>query len=403
MTLVSKRPIYVDNSATTPLSNAALAAMTPYFQAEFGNPSAIYSYGLTAHKALEDSRKQVAKCLGALSSEIFFCSGGTESDNWALFSVAERYWGQKAEIIVTAIEHNAVLKPLEKLENFGFTVKRLKPDKRGLIDPDQLAAALTDKTVLVSIALANNVVGTIQDIKALVKVAKAKKVLFHTDAVQAAGYLPINVRDLDVDFLSISGHKFHGPKGVGVLFAKVPHRPEPLIAGGGQEKGARSGTENIPGVVGLATALKEATESFGQMGELRALRDQLIAGILEIKGASLTGDPLKRLPGLASFVFSDFTSSVYLINLLNEMGVCASSGSACSAASREASHVLSAMGYAPEIAQSSLRFSLSRLNSASEVKIIVEKTTEAVKVLRTKPTVSRLKKGGRSRPYAGLF
>ncbi|MDR1607637.1 MAG: cysteine desulfurase [Deltaproteobacteria bacterium] len=376
--------IYLDNAATTPVSSAVFEAMRPYFTEIFGNPSAIHSYGQEAHKALETARRSVAKCLGALSSEIFFTSGGTESDNWALRSVAETCgsWGRR--IISSAIEHNAVLKTLEKLSSQGFEVTLLKPTQDGLISPESLKRALSPDTILVSIMMANNVVGSIQDIKALAKVVKESqsRTVFHVDAVQAAGYLPINVRDLGVDLLSLSAHKFHGPKGVGALFAKIPRLPASYMTGGGQERGGRSGTENTPGIVGLAKALEEAVSGFERTNELATLRDELIAGLTRTPGVFLTGPKNNRLPGLASFVVEGIGSSVYLINLLNERGVAASSGAACSASSREASHVLRAMGYSEELASGTLRFSISRYNTAQEIKALVDMFPGLVKELR---------------------
>jgi cysteine desulfurase len=358
--------------------------MLPFFQEHFGNPSAIYSYGLEANKALEESRRAVAKALGALSSEIFFVSGGTESDNWAIHSVAERYGDKGKHVVSTAIEHKAVLNTLGKLKERGFEVTLLPPDRDGLVSPERLARALRDDTILVSVMMANNVVGTIMDVKALAKEAHKRKAVFHVDAVQAAGYLPIDVRDLDVDLLSISGHKFHGPKGAGALFAKIPRLPTAYLTGGGQERGGRSGTENLPGIVGMAKALKEAVANLERVEELKSLRDRLIEGILTIQGSFLTGDEVRRLPGLASFVFTGLRSSVYLINSLNEKGICASSGSACSASSQEASHVLKSMGYTDDLAMASLRISLSHYNTAEEVRAIVEAMPDAVREARSR-------------------
>ncbi|MDR2141099.1 MAG: cysteine desulfurase [Deltaproteobacteria bacterium] len=378
------RRIYLDNAATTPVSEAALTAMLPYFQESFGNPSAIYSYGLEANQALSASRRLVASCLGAMSSEIFFTSGGTESDNWAIHSVVGRSDLKGRHIITSAIEHNAVLKPLAKLAERGFEITLLPPDRAGRIAVAALERARRPDTILVSIMLANNVVGTVQDIPALARAAHEVNAVFHVDAVQAAGYLPIDVRALGVDLLSISGHKFHGPKGVGALYARIPRLPEPLLNGGGQERGGRSGTENVPGVVGLATALAEAVAGLPKTAALTALRDQLIEGVLRIPGAFLTGDPVNRLPGLASFVFTGLKSSVHLINRLNERGVCASSGSACSVASQEASQVLMAMGFSEELARCSLRLSLSRRNTAEEVETVVALLPELIADIRAK-------------------
>ncbi|MDR2200301.1 MAG: cysteine desulfurase [Deltaproteobacteria bacterium] len=378
--------IYADNAATTRLSEKALEAMLPYFREEFGNPSAIHSYGVEAKKALEDARRRTAKVLGALSTEIFFTSGGTESDNWAIRGVAEQKGGKGGHIVSSRAEHNAVLKTLEKLEGEGFETTYLEPDRLGRISPEDLERSIRPDTILISLMTANNVTGTIQNVKELARVASLRRVAFHTDAVQAAGHVPVNCRDLGVDLLSVSAHKFHGPKGVGVLYAKIPRLPPPLLTGGGQERGGRSGTENVPGAVGLATALEEAAERTREApGALEALRDRLISGILEIEGAALTGDPVNRLPGHASFVFEGIGHSARLVNSLNEAGICASSGSACSASSQEASHVLLSMGYSPREALGSLRLTLSHENTMEEAEFIIEKVRESALRHRTRP------------------
>ncbi|MDR2461188.1 MAG: cysteine desulfurase [Deltaproteobacteria bacterium] len=375
--------IYIDNSATTRVSDGAVKAMLPYFTEEFGNPSAIYSYGQDAKIAIDKARHTIAKAIGAMPTEIFFTSGGTESDNWAIHSVAEQKSKAGKHIISTAIEHNAVLKTLKKLEWLGFNVTLLTPDSKGQISPKDLEAAIRPDTILVSIMFANNVMGTILDIQTLAQIAHKHGVLFHTDAVQAAGHIPINVRKLDVDLLSLSGHKFHGPKGVGAIFAKIPRLPLPLITGGGQERGGRSGTENVPGIVGMAHALQECIESQKENSVyLRSLRDRLIEEFLKLEGAYLTGDPIARLPGHASFVFEGIKHSALLINKLNEVGICASSGSACSATSQEASHVLMAMGYSQEMALNSFRVSFSRYNTMQELPFIIEKTKLYIQELR---------------------
>lgn len=363
--------IYVDNSATTAVSERALAAMLPCFRENYGNPSAIYSYGQEAKKALEDSRRITAKSIGALNNEIYFTSGGTESDNWAIHTVHRLKNKTGKHIISTAIEHNAVLRTLEKVREQGYEVTLLKPDKNGRISAGQLENAIRKDTILISVMMANNVAGTILPIKELCETAHRHGVIFHTDAVQAAAHIPVNVRDLGVDLLSISAHKFHGPKGAGAMFAKLPFMPAPYITGGGQEKGQRSGTENVPGIAGMAAAIEEGTENLEiNTRHITALRDRLIENTLKIPGAYLTGDPVNRLPGHASFVFEGIEQSVYIINMLNEEGICASSGSACSASSIEASHVLSAMGYDDKISRSALRISLSRYNTEKEIDTI---------------------------------
>jgi cysteine desulfurase len=378
--------IYADNSATTALSEEALAAMMPCFRENFGNPSAIYSYGQTAKKTLEDSRRAVAQAIGALNNEIYFTSGGTESDNWAIHSVCELKAKKGKHLIASAIEHNAVLRTLEKLEKQGYAVTLLKPDKQGQITAEQLAKAIRNDTILISVMTANNVVGTVLPVKELCDTAHKRGVIFHTDAVQAAAHLPLNVRNLNVDMLSLSAHKFHGPKGVGVLFSKIPFVPAPYITGGGQEKGQRSGTENVPGIAGMAAAIAEGVKNLdSNTTYVAALRDKLIEHTLKIPGAYLTGDPINRLPGHASFVFEGVKQSVYLINMLNSAGICASSGSACSASSKEAPHVLSALGYEDSIARSALRISLSHYNTEEEIDIINEKLPVIVTALRQRP------------------
>lgn len=365
--------IYVDNSATTPVSERALSAMLPYFREHFGNPSAIYSYGQEAKKALEDSRRVVGNAIGGLNNEMYFTSGGTESDNWAIHSVGELKHKNGKHIISTAIEHNAILRPLEKMREKGYAITLLKPDKNGQISSEQLERAIRQDTILISIMMANNVIGTVLPIKALCEVAHKHAIIFHTDAVQAAAHIPIDVRSLSIDLLSLSAHKFHGPKGVGALFSKIPLVPTPFITGGGQEKGRRSGTENVATVVGMAAAIAEGTENlYPNTQYIGVLRDKLIESTLKIPGAYLTGDPVNRLPGHASFVFEGVNHSVYVINMLNEAGICASSGSACSASATEAPHVLSAMGYADELAHSALRISLSHYNTEKDIDRINE-------------------------------
>jgi cysteine desulfurase len=375
--------IYVDNSATTAVSERALAAMLPFFRENYGNPSAIYSYGQEAKKALEDSRRIVAKSIGALNNEIYFTSGGTESDNWAIHGVCGLKNKTGKHIISTAIEHNAVLRTLEKAREQGYEVTLLKPDKNGQISAAQLESAIRKDTILISVMMANNVVGTVLPIKELCEAAHRHGVIFHTDAVQAAAHIPVKVRDLGVDLLSISAHKFHGPKGAGVMFAKIPLVPAPYITGGGQEKGQRSGTENVPGIIGMAAAIEEGTENLRTNAQrITALRDRLIENTLKIPGAYLTGDPVNRLPGHASFVFEGIEQSAYIINMLNEEGICASSGSACSASSTEAPHVLGAMGYDDVISRSALRLSLSRYNTKEEIDAINNKLPLIIADLR---------------------
>ncbi len=375
--------IYMDHSATTQLSETAFEAMLPYFREEFGNPSAVYSYGQTAKNTVEKCRNRMAKCIGALPTEIYFTSGGTESDNWVIKSVCRQKKEKGKHIISSSFEHNAVRRTLQEQEENGFEVTYLTPDKSGQITPEQLEAAIREDTILITIMLANNVIGTILDIPALAAVARKHRVLFHTDAVQAVGQIPLNVRKLGVDFLSVSAHKFNGPKGVGALFCKIPFRMQPLLAGGGQEKGFRSGTENVPGIVGMVTALEEHVGKLDEnTAHLEAMRDALIAGVLQIPGVSLTGDPVHRLPGFCSFVVEGISHSVLLVNKLNEMDICVSSGSACSAASREASHVLLALGYDEQLASASLRVTLGTENTMEETETVIAAIRSAVEQIR---------------------
>ncbi|MBQ8973063.1 MAG: cysteine desulfurase [Clostridia bacterium] len=392
------KPIYMDHSATTPLSEGALNAMLPYMREQFGNPSAVYSYGQTAKNAVEKSRDRVAKAIGALRTEIFFTSGGTESDNWIIRSVA-RLKG-RGHIITSAIEHNAVLRTLAQLEEDGYEVTYLAPDRLGQIAPEQLERAIRPDTILVSIMLANNVVGTVLNIRELAAVARRHRVLFHTDAVQAVGHIPVQVRSLGVDFLSISAHKFCGPKGVGAVFCRMPNKLPPLLTGGGQEKERRSGTENVPGIVGMAQALEEAVAALDcTVPRLNALRDRLIAGVTAIPGIALTGDPVRRLPGFASFTVSGVGHSVLLVNALNECGYCVSSGSACSASSKEASHVLLSLGYEQSEASSSLRITLGAENTEAEVDGVIEAIRRCVARLRTESVTRAPRLEGRVADY----
>ncbi|MDR1589994.1 MAG: cysteine desulfurase, partial [Oscillospiraceae bacterium] len=332
-----------------------------------------------------NSRRTVASAIGAYNNEIFFTSGGTESDNWAIHSVCELKRNKGRHIISTAIEHNAVLKTLEKLQKHGFEITLLNPNKYGQITAEQLEQNIRDDTILVSIMMANNVVGTILPVKELCDVAHKRGVIFHTDAVQAVAHIPINVRALGVDLLSMSAHKFHGPKGVGALFSKLSLPLPPYLTGGGQEKGYRSGTENVPGIVGMAAAIKDGTENLsGNIERITSNRNKLIENVLKISGAYLTGDPENRLPGLASFIFEGIERAAFIINKLNEYGICASSGSACSASSKEAPHVLVAMGYDESISHGTLRISLSEYNTEEEIDAIINRLPLIIAEIRSK-------------------
>ncbi|MDR0904859.1 MAG: cysteine desulfurase [Oscillospiraceae bacterium] len=358
--------IYADNAATTRLSEAAFVAMMPFLREDYGNPSATHAMGRAAKTAVEAARREIADAIGARNNEIYFTSGGTEADNLAVFAALAAPKKRGKHIISTTIEHSAILRTLEKYAAEGYEVTLLKPESDGIIAVEALEKALRDDTVFVSVMAANNVVGTIQPIAELCAAAKKRGAVFHTDAVQACGHIPLNVRTLGVDLLSISAHKFNGPKGTGALYARLPQKIPPLLTGGGQEKGARSGTENVAGIVGMAAALRE---SVAEMPEVSArvaeLRDYLIAGVLEITGSRLTGDSVRRLPGSASFVFEGLAGQD-LVWFLDEAGVAASSGSACMAGSDLPSHVLSALGFDERLAKSALRLTLGRYNTRED-------------------------------------
>jgi cysteine desulfurase len=377
--------IYADNAATTAVSDTAFEAMLPYFRESYGNPSAIHSFGAYAKRAVENARRAVAASIGARVNEVFFTSGGTESDNWALLASAALRGGEKRRgkngrhIITTEIEHNAVYRTAQHLEKSGFEVTYLMVDRFGLVAPEQLAEAIRDDTILVSIMTANNEIGTIQPIGALCDIAKKHGALFHTDAVQAVGHIPVDVRALGVDMLSISAHKFHGPKGVGALYVGLGTALPAMLLGGGQEKGRRSGTSNVAGAVGMAAALEDAVRRMEERSlKTVDLRDRLIEGILRLPGAELTGHPDRRLPGLASFLFKDIQGEP-LVSALNEAGICASSGSACSAGSGEPSRVLKAAGVVTDQPAAPLRLSLSEYNTAEEIDEILRYMPLALK------------------------
>ena len=382
---MSEKFVYADHAATTAVTDTALAAMLPCFTQDYGNPSSLYGFAQEGKSRLEQARAQVAACLNAKPEEVYFTSGGTEADNWALRGVAElmALKGRKTgHIITTAIEHHAILHTAQYLEKQGYEVTYLPVDGDGLVDPANLEAAIRPDTILISVMAANNEIGTIQPIAEIGAIARAHKVLFHTDAVQAVGHIPVDVEEWNVDLLSLSGHKFGGPKGIGALYMKKPLRLPALIQGGGQEKGRRSGTENVPGAVGMAAALKEATDYLPEeSARLAALRDKLIAGLSGLPYASLTGHPVKRLPGTASFVFEGVEGEALLLHL-DARGICASSGSACSSASLDPSHVLLAIGLPHAIAHGSLRLSLGADNTEADVDYILKEVPAVVAYLR---------------------
>lgn len=380
------RTIYLDHAATTAIDSRVVKAMLPYFNPKYGNASSIYRLGQEAAEAIDEARRTVADILGRQPKEVVFTSCGTESDNLALRGVgwARRNLGKGNHIITSSIEHHAVSRTCEQLEkHFGFEVTYLPVDKHGLVDPDDVGRAIKDNTILVSIMYANNEVGTIEPIAEIGQVARQMGVPFHTDAVQAGGVLNLDVDDLNVDLLSLSAHKFYGPKGVGVLYARKGVPLLPTQTGGGHERNRRAGTENAPYIVGLATALKIAYEELETNNErIAALRDRLIEGILDsIAEVELTGHPTNRLPNSASFVFKYIEGEAMLLNL-DLAGISASSGSACSSASLEASHVLLAMGIPPEVAHGSLRLTLGWENTEDDVDYVLKVLPGIVQKLR---------------------
>ena len=375
--------IYTDNAATTKMSDTAVAAMLPCLQDNYGNPSSLHSVGQRAAEALQGARETVARCLGCDPKEIIFTSGGSEADNQAIISAAR--WGAlkgKKHIISTAFEHHAVLHTLKKLEKEGFEVELLPVGTTGTITPEQVAAAIRPDTALVTIMYANNEIGSILPIAEIGAVCREKGVIFHTDAVQAAGHLHIDVKAQNIDMLSLSGHKFHGPKGSGVLYARKGISLVNVIEGGAQERGKRAGTENLPAIVGMAAALQEACDHIGENAvKISALRDKLIAGLSEIPHSALNGDPVHRLPGNVNFCFEGIEGESLLL-LLDAKGICASSGSACTSGSLDPSHVLLAIGRPHEVAHGSLRLSLCEWNTEEEVDIILREVPKVVEYLR---------------------
>ena len=375
--------VYADNAATTKMSKVALDAMLPYMQKNFGNPSSLHSVGQKAAEALWRARETVAACLGCDAKEITFTSGGSEADNQAILTAAAM--GEKKgkkHIVSTAFEHHAVLHTLDKLKKQGFEVTLLDVHENGLVTADEVAAAIREDTCLVTVMYANNEIGTIQPIREIGAVCHKRGVLFHTDAVQAAGHLPINVKEENIDMLSLSAHKFHGPKGIGVLYAKRGIPLVTLIEGGAQERGKRAGTENIPAIVGMAAALKDATDHMEENSrKVTALRDRLIEGLSIIPHSVLNGDRNNRLPGNVNFCFEGIEGESLLL-LLDMAGVCASSGSACTSGSLEPSHVLLAIGRPHEIAHGSLRLTLCEENTDEDVDQILRAVPEVVEHLR---------------------
>lgn len=380
---MEKQFIYADNAATTKMSDVAVKAMLPYLQEIYANASSVHLLGQRSAAALFSARQQVAQVLNCAPKEVFFTSGGSEADNQALISAAALGKKQgKCHIVSTAMEHHAILHTLEALQAEGFTVTLLRPQADGIVTATQVAEAITDTTCLVSVMYANNETGAIQPIREIGALCRKHGVLFHTDAVQAAGHLAIDVQRDNIDMLSLSAHKFHGPKGIGLLFAKSNIQLTSLIRGGGQERGKRAGTENLPGIIGLAAALKDAQENMQQnTAYITGLRDALRNGLDKIDGADFNGSRKHCLPGTVNYSFLGVNGEA-LLSLLSNEGICCSSGSACSAGSLEPSHVLLALGLSKETAQSALRFSLCEYNTMDEVQTIITKVTEALNRLR---------------------
>ena len=377
-----ERTIYLDHAATTALDKRVLDSMIPYLTTEYGNASSIYTLGRHAMQAIDSAREQVAEILNCRPTEITFTGCGSESDNLAIKGMAFTSQKKGNHIITSSIEHHAVLHTCQYLERFGFKTSYLAVDSYGRIDPDEVGRAITDQTILVSIMYANNEVGTIEPIAEIGRICRARKIPLHVDAVQVGGSLPIDVSALNVDLLSLSSHKFYGPKGVGILYARQGMRILPQLQGGSQERGKRAGTENVASIVGAATALRLAYEDLPKIQpRIIALRDRLIAGVLTIPGSHLTGHPTDRLPNNASFVFGGVEGESILLSL-DLLGIAASTGSACTSGSVDPSHVLLAMGLPVELAHGSLRLTLGKDNTEEEVETILSALPGIIEKLR---------------------
>ncbi|MCI9156958.1 MAG: cysteine desulfurase NifS [Lawsonibacter sp.] len=375
--------IYADNAATTKMSRTAIDTMLPYLEDGYGNPSSLYALGQRSAEALQSARERIAACIGASPKEITFTSGGSEADNQAIISAA-RIGARKGKkhIISTTFEHHAVLHTLDKLANEGFEVELLPVGELGTVTPQQVEEAIREDTCLVTIMYANNEIGSILPISEIGAVCRKRGVLFHTDAVQAAGHLPIDVEAQNIDLLSLSAHKFHGPKGSGALYARRGVPLTNVIEGGAQERGKRAGTENVPGIVSMAAALEESCAHMEENAvKVSALRDRLIAGLARIPHSALNGDPVHRLPGNVNFCFEGIEGESLLL-LLDDKGICASSGSACTSGSLDPSHVLLAIGRPHEVAHGSLRLSLCETNTDTEIDVILKAVPEIVNYLR---------------------
>jgi cysteine desulfurase len=384
--------VYLDYASTTPTHPEVIKAMVPFFSEVWGNPSSIHACGQEARSAVEEAREKVAAFIGARADEIFFTSGGTESDNWALKGIAHANRSHGNHIITSTIEHHAIHEPCAFLKEQGFAVTEVPVDGYGMVDPDAVRKAITDKTILVSIMHANNEIGTIQPVEAISRIAKNAGVYFHTDAVQTIGHIPVDVERLGVDMLSISAHKFYGPKGIGVLYIRRGTKISPFIHGGGQEKEFRSGTENVPAIVGLGKAVEIARQDMGKEAQrLSVLRDKLIKGILDkVEHTHLNGHPVQRLPNNVNISIEFVEGEAVCLNL-DLAGICVATGSACSSTSMEASHVLLAMGLPPEIARASLRLSSGKWTTEEDVNYVLETLPKMVSRLRSISPLSKKK------------
>ena len=376
--------IYMDNAATTQVYPEVFEAMKPYFTEFYGNPSSIYSFAGNSKKAVEDSRKTIADFLGAKTEEIYFTGGGSESDNWALKATADAYGNKGKHIITSKIEHHAILHTCEYLEKKGFEVTYLDVDENGFVNPADVEKAIRPDTILISIMTANNEIGTIEPIAEIGKIAKEHGVLFHTDAVQAFGHIPMNVDEMNIDMLSASGHKINGPKGIGIMYIRKGVKIGSFVHGGAQERQRRAGTHNVPGIVGIGKAVELARDNMKERMEYETkLRDHLISRVMEeIPYAKLNGDKVKRLPNNVNVCFR-FIEGESMLILLDQNGVCGSSGSACTSGSLDPSHVLLAIGLPHEIAHGSLRLTLSEKNAMEEVDFTVDKLKEIIERLRS--------------------
>jgi len=377
------RTIYADHAATTPMHSDVLGKMMPYYSANFGNPSSLYTLAHASQQAIEEARNNVAKALGSLPEEIFFTSGGTESDNWAIKGIAYANLKKGNHLITSQIEHHAVLHTCEYLEKHGFSITYLPVDKYGRVSPEDVEAAITDKTVLITIMTANNEIGTIQPIEEIGEIAHRHNVYFHTDAVQAIGAIPIDVRSMNIDLLSLSAHKFYGPKGMGALFIKEGVNIDSFHHGGSQERKKRAGTENVPGIVGLGKAIEMATSDIESRNKhLRRLQSRLIEGLLSIPHTNLNGHPSERLPNNVNVIF-EYIEGESIILLLDNQGIYASTGSACASAAVNPSHVLLACGVPHEIAHGSLRLTLGEENTDEDIDYLLQVIPRVVKQLRS--------------------